>query len=98
MYETQSKEEFENGRKFIFLQYIDKDYWEFGITLEHDKDESGKINHWVAGLWVMTKYLYPDAIRVLCLSNLAYSPEGAVKEMAKVMDTMLNHKMVEAEL
>ena len=98
MYETLPKEELEKKRRLIMLQNIDKDYWEFGVVLTHDKDDSGKIDHWVAELWIMTRYIYPDAIRVLCLSNLAYSPEGAVKEMARVMDTIWNHKRIEAEL
>ena len=98
MFETKTKEELEKERQFVFLQDIDPEYWEFMITLEHDKDDSGKINHWVAGLWVVTKQIYPDAIRVLCLSNLAYSPKGAVEEMAKVMTAMMDNKNVEAEL
>ena len=88
--EAMLKGNFSENGSVIMLQDIDKDYWEFLISM--NKVRNGKTFWNEVSLFCVTRATFPDPSLLVKVTNIAYSWESMVKELARVMDALWNHE------
>ena len=86
------KMENSNEYEVVVLQTIDRDYWEFVLAKKMVHKE--KTHYLEIGLYAITRATYPDSSLLIKVTNIAYSYEGMIEQLARVMDEMWNHRIL----
>ena len=86
VFDAHSVEAIKEKPKVIFLQDIDKTYWEF--VLKHEFVDHGDVFYFRVTLFLVDEDHF-EPIPLISTTNIGYRPNEMIEEFAKVMDRAL---------